>query len=104
MFKNVTIDPVTGKRTIHGNDRALLNDDGTFGYDTYVNPWTAGSAAIDTDALIDHYMKNKSMPFEEAKARAELQLKGHAIKSGKRKPSQDYGYGASADNAYGYDS
>ena len=114
MFKNVTINPVTGQRTIHGNDRAILNDDGTLGYDPYVSPYASGAAAIDTDSLMDYYMKTKGMPFEEAKSRAELQLKGHAIKNSRRGASPQgygygsqgavpYGYGASAGSAYGYD-
>jgi hypothetical protein len=115
MFKNVTIDPITGRRYIHGNDVAELNDDGTFAYSPYQNPWTAGSSAssVNPDSLYKEYRKN--MTHQEAVDMVNLHIRNSAASRGGRSTaSSGYGYGsqgavppgaygATAGSAYGYD-
>jgi hypothetical protein len=115
MYPNVDVDPWTGVRTIHGNATPALNDDGSFVYNPYVNPYTAGSGmgSVDADSLYDTYMKQPGMTHQQAVDRVNLRLKSTQIKSGRqnpyvygssRAPSNYPGaYGATADNAYGYD-
>jgi hypothetical protein len=115
MYPNVDVDPWTGVRTIHGNATPALNDDGTFAYNPYVNPYTAGSGmgSVDADSLYDSYMKQPGMTHQQAVDRVNLRLKSSQIKSGRPNPyvynsykaSGNYpgAYGATADNAYGYD-
>lgn len=114
MYPNVDVDPWTGVRTIHGNSTAALKDDGTFGYNPYINPYTQGSGigSVDADSLYDSYMKEPGMTHQQAVDRVNLRLKSSQIRSSRQNP---YGYssrgasaypgayGATADNAYGYD-
>jgi len=115
MFKNVTIDPITGRRYIHGNDKAELNDDMSFAYSPYQNPWTAGSSAssVNPDLLYKEYRKN--MTHQEAVDMVNLHIRNSAASRGGRSTaSSGYGYGsqgavspgaygATAGSAYGYD-
>jgi len=120
MYKNVYIDPISGHRVIYGNATPQLNDDGTFAYDPYVNPYGGGSgvAVADPDILYKHYKENGST-HAEAIDKVNLQLKAQQIRtsgsrgrSGAQYPGGTYGnqspyfgggYGATADSAYGYD-
>lgn len=114
MYPNVDVDPWTGVRTIHGNATPALNDDGTFAYNPYINPYTQGAGSgVDADSLYDAYMKQPGMTHQQAVDRVNLRLKSSQLKSGKANPyayssSRAYSgypgaYGATADNAYGYD-
>lgn len=114
MYPNVDVDPWTGVRTIHGNATPALNDDGTFAYNPYINPYTQGAGyGVDADSLYDAYMKQPGMTHQQAVDRVNLRLKSSQLKSGKANPyayssSRAYSgypgaYGATADNAYGYD-
>jgi hypothetical protein len=114
MYPNVDVDPWTGVRTIHGNATPALNDDGTFAYNPYVNPYMQGASSnVDADSLYDAYMKQPGMTHQQAVDRVNLRLKSSQIKSGRPNPyvynsykaSGNYpgAYGATADNAYGYE-
>ena len=114
MYPNIDVDPWTGVRTTHGNATSALKDDGTFVYNPYVNPYTAGSgyASVDPDSLYNNYMKESGMTHQQAVDRVNLRLKSAQMTSGKSpRTSGGYpgsypgGYGATADSAYGdYDS